>query len=52
MNGYQEKFTVEQCHTINIELDTFKITQPLKTQKLKNLGIDLGNRENHENLKI
>ena len=42
-----KKFTTEQCHTINIKLDeigksrNFTITQPLKSLKIKNLGIDL-----------
>ena len=42
-----EKRTTEQCHTKNIKhdkigkIETFKITQPLKSWKLKNLGIDI-----------
>ena len=41
MNGYWEKNTIKQCHTINNNLG--KIGKPLKSRNLtimKNLGID------------
>ena len=37
-----QKFTIEQCNTINIKHDKIgKTRNPLKSLKLKNIGIDL-----------